>query len=116
MSGSLDPGVLTWLDGLTIILFPGFISLPEVIFSLISALLRFLIFRCILWIGVKFEVKLIFLANALANSKAYPEYLTDKLTLSFLRELYIPEEEWQQSIEKVKEVWLQSDAMWSLFK
>ena len=64
----------------------------------------------------KFEVKLIFLANALANSKAYPEYLTDKLTLSFLRELYIPEEEWQQSIEKVKEVWLQSDAMWSLFK
>ena len=64
----------------------------------------------------KFEVKLIFLANALANSKAYPEYLTDELTLSFLRELYIPEEEWQQTIEKGKEVWLQADAMWSLFK
>jgi HD-like signal output (HDOD) protein len=64
----------------------------------------------------KFEVKLIFLANALANSQAYPEYLTDGLTLSFLRELYIPDEEWQQYGEKVKEVWLQADAMWSLFR
>jgi HD-like signal output (HDOD) protein len=64
----------------------------------------------------QFEVKLIFLADTLANSQTHPEYLTDGLTLSFIRELHIPEEEWQQYIEKVEEVRLQAEAMWSLFK
>ncbi len=61
------------------------------------------------------EVKLVFLANALANSREHAEYLTDELTLSFLRELYITEEEWQLCTEKLNEVQLQADAMWTLF-
>jgi HD-like signal output (HDOD) protein len=64
----------------------------------------------------KSEVRLIFLANALANSKEYPEYLTDGLTLSCLRDLYIPEKEWQHHVEESEEVWHQAEALWALFK
>ena len=42
------------------------------------------------------EIKLIYLADVLSNSRQFPELLADEATLSYLGELHIPVEEWRE--------------------
>jgi HD-like signal output (HDOD) protein len=62
------------------------------------------------------EVTLIFLANVLANSEHYSEYVNDQFTVSCSRQLCLTEEDWEQCIERSSAIWPQVDAFWALLK
>jgi HD-like signal output (HDOD) protein len=62
------------------------------------------------------EVTLIFLADVLANSEQYAEYLDDPFTLACARQLRLTEEDWEQCIERSSAIWPQVDAFWTLLK
>jgi putative nucleotidyltransferase with HDIG domain len=62
------------------------------------------------------EVMLVFLADVLANGGEFPEYVNDQLTLSFVRQLCLTEEDWENCIDRSREVWSQVDAFWALLK
>ncbi len=62
------------------------------------------------------EAKLIALANILANSREFPEYLDDDLTLKYRKDLYICEEEWDEYKERLEEMWPMVDHFWTLIK
>ena len=64
----------------------------------------------------KTEVTLIFLANVLANSSQYSEYVMDEFTLSCTHQLCFTEEEWEHCIERSNAIWPQVDAFWTLLK
>lgn len=64
----------------------------------------------------KAEVKMIALANILANSREYPEMLSDEYTRSYCRDLFITEEEWDAHCERLQEIWLQVDQFWNLLR
>jgi putative nucleotidyltransferase with HDIG domain len=62
------------------------------------------------------EVTLVYLANVLANSERFPEYVNDQHTLSCTRQLFLTEEDWELCIERSRAVWPQVDAFWALLK
>ena len=62
------------------------------------------------------EVKLIALADILANSGQFPEYLDDNFTRMYCNHLHISQEEWEQYQAKLKELWPEVDQFWSLLK
>lgn len=62
----------------------------------------------------KTEVRLIYLANVLSNSNEYPELLTDEATLSYCRDLYISEEEWQEYQDSLALIRPEVDQLWNL--
>ncbi len=62
----------------------------------------------------KTEVRLIFLANILSNSREYPELTNDEATLSVCREMYISEDEWQEYQDNLVHVWSSVDQLWNL--
>jgi putative nucleotidyltransferase with HDIG domain len=60
------------------------------------------------------EVKLVFLADVLANSGQFPEYVNDEFTLSCTRQLLLTEDDWEHCIERSSAVWPQVDAFWAV--
>jgi HD-like signal output (HDOD) protein len=62
------------------------------------------------------EVKLVSLADILANSDRYPGLLSDPQTLATCRELYISEDEWEDCREALTEIRVQVDQFWNLLK
>ncbi len=64
----------------------------------------------------KTEVKLIYLADVLSNSRHYPLLLTDEATLSCCRELYISEDEWEDYQNGLDNIWSEVDQLWDLLK
>jgi HD-like signal output (HDOD) protein len=62
------------------------------------------------------EVRFIHLVNVLSHSREYPELVDDETTLARCRELYIPEEEWQEYQESVTAVWPEVDQLWNLWR
>lgn len=60
------------------------------------------------------EVTMIALANILANSKAYPEFVHDPMTLAYCSDLYIPEEEWEGYQDGLEKIWVETDQLWKL--
>jgi len=62
------------------------------------------------------EVTLVYLANVLANSEQFPEYVNDEHTLSCTRQLFLTEEDWEDCIDRSHTVWPQVDAFWALLK
>jgi putative nucleotidyltransferase with HDIG domain len=60
------------------------------------------------------EVKLVFLADVLAHSEQFPEYVNDPFTLSCTRELFLTEEDWELCAERSSAVWPQVEALWDL--
>lgn len=62
------------------------------------------------------EVTLVHLADVLANSERFPEYVNDQHTLSCTRQLFLTEEDWEHCIEHSHTVWPQVDAFWALLK
>ena len=60
------------------------------------------------------EATIIALANILANSKDYPEYLNDYCTLRYREKVMISEEEWSEHQERLNEIWSEVDQFWSL--
>jgi putative nucleotidyltransferase with HDIG domain len=62
------------------------------------------------------EVKLIALANILANSVQFPGYLEDDFTRMYRDHLYISQEEWEEYQDRLKELWPEVDHFWSLLK
>ncbi len=62
----------------------------------------------------KTEVRLIYLANVLSNSSEYPELLTDEATLSYCRDLYISEEEWQEYQDSLAFIRPEVNQLWNL--
>lgn len=64
----------------------------------------------------KTEVRLVYLANVLSHYQEYPELADDQITLSCCRELHISEEEWQDHIARVEQIWTEVDDLWNLLK
>ena len=64
----------------------------------------------------KQEVRMIALANILANSKIYPEYLDDDFTRLYCQKLCIPDEEWEEYQNLMRQLWPEVDQFWSLLK
>jgi HD-like signal output (HDOD) protein len=62
------------------------------------------------------EVKLIYLADVLSNSRKFPELLADEATLSYCGELHISEEEWKKYQDGLEFIWLQVDQFWNVLK
>ncbi len=62
------------------------------------------------------EVTLIFLANVLAHSANYAEYINDQYSLSCAHQLHLSDEDWEQCIERSSSVWPQVDAFWAMLK
>lgn len=60
------------------------------------------------------EVKMIALANILANSSEFPEYMDDPFTLSYCGDMFISEEEWEEYQQRLDEIWSEVDQLWSL--
>lgn len=60
------------------------------------------------------EVTMIALANILANSKDYPEYVHDETTLAYCNDLYISEDEWEGYQEGLDKIWVETDQLWKL--
>jgi putative nucleotidyltransferase with HDIG domain len=60
------------------------------------------------------EVKTIYLANVLANSREYPELVDDPCTLACCKDLYISEEEWDGYRGALSDIWLEVDQLWNL--
>ena len=64
----------------------------------------------------KQEVRMIALANILANSKMYPEYLDDDFTRLYCQKLHITNEEWEEYRSRMGQLWPEVDLFWSLLK
>ncbi len=62
------------------------------------------------------EVRLIYLADVIANSPYYPEFLTDEATLKYCRDLYISEDEWQEYCNRFALIVPEVDQLWNLMK
>lgn len=62
------------------------------------------------------EVRLIYLADVIANSPYYPYLLTDEATLSYCRDLYISEDEWQEHRNRLDIIRPEVDQLWNLMK
>ncbi len=62
------------------------------------------------------EVTLVFLADVLANSREFPDYVHDPFTLSGTTQLCLTEEDWEHCIERTSGLWPQVDAFWELLK
>jgi HD-like signal output (HDOD) protein len=62
------------------------------------------------------EVRIIRLADILANSREHPELLREDLTLSCCGELFITEEEWQEYQGLLDGVFREVDNLWDLLK
>jgi HD-like signal output (HDOD) protein len=62
------------------------------------------------------EVTLVYLADVLAHSEQFPEYVNDQYTLSCTRQLFLTEEDWELCVERSHAVWPQVDVFWSLLK
>jgi putative nucleotidyltransferase with HDIG domain len=62
------------------------------------------------------EVALVYLADVLANSDRFPEYVNDQYTLSCARQLFLTEDDWELCIERSNAVWPQVDTFWALLK
>lgn len=62
------------------------------------------------------EVTLVFLADVLANSREFPNYVDDPLTLSYVSRLFLTEEDWEHCIEHTNAIWPQVDAFWEVLK
>ena len=60
------------------------------------------------------EVKLIHLADILANADHYPELIWDKVTLSSLRDLYISEGEWEDCIQSLGNIKDEAEQIWNM--
>lgn len=60
------------------------------------------------------EVTMITLANILAHSKEYPQFVEDELTLSYCNDLYISEEEWEGYRDGLDDVWEEMEQLWKL--
>ncbi len=58
------------------------------------------------------ETHLVYLANVVANSEHFPEYLRDPLTLNSCAQLCITEEDWDRFIEQSPAIWPQVDMFW----
>lgn len=64
----------------------------------------------------KVEVKLIALADILANSGQFPEYLDDNFTRMYCNHLHISQEEWEGYQARLEQLWPEVDQFWSLLK
>lgn len=62
------------------------------------------------------EVKLVALADILANSREDPDLLKDVFTAHYRNHLFIPEDEWAACCEKLEGVWAEVDQLWTLLK
>lgn len=62
------------------------------------------------------EVRLIALADILANSDRFPKLLDDPQTHVIRRELYVTEEEWEGYQEALTEIRQQVDQFWNLLR
>jgi putative nucleotidyltransferase with HDIG domain len=62
------------------------------------------------------ETRLIYLANILSNSGEFPELLEDEATLSYCRDLYIGEEEWQEYRDRIPGIMAEVDQLWDLLR
>jgi HD-like signal output (HDOD) protein len=62
------------------------------------------------------EVRMICLADILANSREFPGPVDDETTRSHCRALYVTEEEWKEYQAGLEEVWDQVDGMYDLLK
>ena len=59
------------------------------------------------------EVRIVALANILANSKIYPEQLDDDFTRTYCQKLHITEEEWEEYKDRMGQLWSEVDQLWS---
>jgi len=62
------------------------------------------------------EVRIVALANILANCKMYPDYLDDDLTRMYYQKLYITHEEWEEYQSRLGQLWPEVDQFWNLLK
>lgn len=62
----------------------------------------------------KSEVALVHLADVLANSQQFPDYIHDPCTLSCTRQLCLTDEDWDHCIQYTSLLWPQVDAFWAL--
>ena len=62
----------------------------------------------------KTEVRLMHLVNVLSHLREYPELVNEESTLSYCRDLYISEEEWEEYQEIVERIWPEVDQLWNL--
>ncbi|MFZ2447757.1 MAG: HDOD domain-containing protein [Syntrophobacteraceae bacterium] len=62
------------------------------------------------------EIRLIHLADVLSSSPYYPHLLTDEATLSYCRDLFISEDEWQEYQDSLEFIWQEVDQLWGLLK
>lgn len=60
------------------------------------------------------EVKLISLANILACAEDYPERVRDEVTRSYLKDLYITEQEWEECIGSLDTVKDEAQQIWNM--
>ncbi len=60
------------------------------------------------------ETRLVHLADVLSNSSRNPELMEDEGTLSSLRELFIPEEEWREYEEYLQAIGPEINQLWNL--
>jgi HD-like signal output (HDOD) protein len=64
----------------------------------------------------KAEVKLVALANALVNSVENPELLEDEMISACRNDLFIRENEWEECLKRLQEIFSEVDLMWTLLK
>jgi HD-like signal output (HDOD) protein len=62
------------------------------------------------------EVRIVALANILANSQMYPEYLDDDFTRMYCQKLHITDEEWEEYQDRMGQLWPEVDQFWNLLK
>ena len=60
------------------------------------------------------EVKLIALADILANSRNFPDPASHEIAADCCRDLHVGEDEWEDYRSAVKEVWLEVEHLWRL--
>ena len=60
------------------------------------------------------EVKTVYLADVLANSREYPQFVDDPCTLAYCKDLYISREEWSGYCGVLSDIWLEVDQLWNL--
>ncbi len=62
----------------------------------------------------KTEVIFIHLVDALCNSREHPELVSEEMTLSLCRQLFISEEEWLEYQQSMEKIWSEVDQLWNL--
>ena len=60
------------------------------------------------------EVKVISLANILACAEDYPELVWDRVTRSYLNDLYITEQEWEECIRSLDIIQGEAQQIWNM--